>query len=268
MYFTKIRLNGLTAVDLPKVGAQPSDLYILKSADGLGPPEVDVSISKTLNAGGYYQGRRPQSRELVFLVGLNPDYSVGMTAADLRTTMYGMLTPGSSDSVLVEIMNANTVLAQTTGYVKKLEIVPFTKDPSVQITMPCLQQYLEAPALLYVVPATMATPSITNVGTAPEGFHMELIFTAGMSSWTLTHSSGRKMELVYGFVSGDKLIIDTRPGSRGIWVLRGAVLTNIIYTLSADSVWHMFHGGVNNFTASSASFTWGDVYYLPQYWGI
>jgi len=268
MYFTKIRLNGLSSVDLPKVDASPSDLYILKGADGLGPPEVDVSISQTLNAGGHYQGRRPQSRELVFLVGLNPDYSSGMTAADLRTTMYGMLTPGSSDSVLVEVMDTNGTIVQTTAYVSKLEIVPFTKDPAIQITMPCLQQYLQAPSLLYVVPETYATPSINNVGTAPAGFHMEVIFTSDMSSWTLTHSSGRKMTFTYGFLSGDKLIIDTRPGSRGIWVLRNSITTNIIYSLSADSTWHMFHGGTNNFTVSSASFTWGDVYYLPQYWGI
>lgn len=268
MYFTKIRLNGLTSVDLPKVNATAADLYILKSADGLGPPEVDVSISNTLNAGGYYQGRRPQSRELVFLIGLNPDYSSGMTAADLRTTLYGMLTPGSTDSVLVEIMDTNGTIVQTTAYVKKLEIVPFTKDPAVQLTMSCLQQYLQAPDLLYIIPETLATPSMTNIGTAPAGFHMELIFASGMSSWTLTHSSGRKMTFTYGFLSDDKLIIDTRPGSRGIWVLRSGILTNIIYSLSADSSWHMFHGGINNFTVSSAAFAWGDVYYLPQYWGI
>lgn len=268
MYFTKIRLNGLTVVDLPIVDALPSDLYILKSADGLGPPEIDVSIANTLNAGGVYQGRRPQSREIVLQVGLNPNYAAGQTASDLRTSLYGMLTPGYVDNITIEIMNGSTVLVKTTGYVKKLEVVPFTKDPEVQIVIPCLQQYLQAAANLFIAPASKSAPVINNVGTAPAGFHLEVIFTAGLSSWTLSDASGKKMQVTYAFLTNDKLEIDTRPGFRGIWVTRGGVRTNIIYALSSDSVWYMLHGGDNVFSTSSQSFNWGDVYFLPQYWGI
>lgn len=268
MYFTKIRLNGLTSVDLLKVDASPSDLYILKSVDGLGPPEVDVAIANTLNAGGHYQGRRPQNRELVFLIGLNPDYSSGMTASDLRETLYGMLTPGYTDKVVIDVMDTTTVVATIIGYVSRLETVPFSKDPMVQLTMPCLQQYLEASADLYVSPASKSAPVITNVGTAPAGFRMEITLTSGLSSWTLSDATGNKMQITYAFLTNDILKIDTRPGSRGIWVTRSSVTTNIIYALSADSIWYMLYGGANAFTTSSQAFNWTNVYYLPQYWGI
>jgi Phage tail protein len=268
MYFTKIRLNGLSVVDLPIVDAKPSDIYILKNAMGLGPPEVDVSIVNTLNAGGFYQGRRPQPREIVLHIGLNPNYGIDQTASDLRQTLYGMLTPGLTDNVRIDIMNDDIVLANTTGYVKKLEISPFSNTPEVQMTLACLQQYFLAPVPLYLEPPDKANPLIDNVGTAPAGFHMELTFTAAVTNWTLTDPIGTKMHIVYNFASGDTLIIDTRPGNRGIWVRRNSVLTNIIYALSTDSIWYMLHGGDNVFTTSSQAFNWGDLFYLPQYWGI
>lgn len=268
MYFTKIRLNGLSVVDLPIVGALPSDQFILKSADGLGPPEVDVSIADTLHAGGIYQGRRPHSRELVFHIGLNPNYGINQSVSDLRTTLYGMLTPGYIDNVTVSIMNDTAIVAKTTSYVKKLEINPFSKDPEVQLTMSCLQQYFEALSPLYLTIPSKVAPAIDNIGTAPAGFHMEVIFTANHSVWTLSDASGKKMQITYTFITGDKLVIDTRPGHRGIWVVRGGTTTNIIYALSTDSIWYMLHGGNNVFITSSQAFNWDDVYYLPQYWGI
>lgn len=268
MYFTKIRLNGLEVIDLPIVHARPSDLYILKNADGLGPPEVEVSILDTINAGGFYQGRRVHSRELVFLVGLNPTYENNQRVSDLRESLYGLLTPDLAESVKIEIMDEETSLAYTTGYVKKFEVVPFSKTPEVQITMACLQQYWVTPSNLYVELTDKLHPFIENVGTAPAGFHMEVIFSSSVSGWTLMDDFNKKMLFNYTFGAGDILIIDTRPGMRGIWVNKLGVITNIIYTLSADSSWLILHGGKNQFHTNVQLFDWGDVYYLPQFWGI
>ena len=268
MYFTKIRLNGLSVIDFPIVGALPSDPYILKNVDGLGPPEVDVALAKTLNAGAVYQGRRPQTREPVLLIGLNPDFTVGQTVSDLRVNLYGMLTPGYVDRIKLDIMDEDAVLASTTGYLKKFEIVPFSKDPEVQLTIACLDQYLIAPDELYLTPDKLA-PTIDNIGTAPAGFYMEAIFTAPQTEWALFDPNGyTEMRIVYSFLTGDKLIIDTRPGRRGIWVDRGGVKTNIIWALTVQSVWYMLHGGENIFNTTSQTFDWGDVFFLPQYWGV
>ena len=268
MYFTKVRLSGLSAVDLRIIGALPSDPYILKSADGLGPTEVVVSITDTLNAGGVYQGRRPQGREIVLHISLNPDFKVGQTVSDLRTTLYGMLTPGPNESILVQIMNDRDVLMQTVGYVKKLEIVPFTSDPEVQLTIACPKQYFEAPTILYVNPGSQATPIIPNVGTAPTGFHIEFVITLGVRNFTFTDAQGNKMEVLYDFVLGDRLIFDTRPGKRDISLIRSGSTINLLYAFTPESIWHMLYAGDNAFTTSTQVFTWGDVYYMPEYWGI
>ena len=280
MYFTKIRLTGLFTTDLPIVNALPSDRYILKNADGLGPPEVDVIIADTVNAGGVYQSRRTQSRELVITIGLNPDYNVGQTPADLRTELYGLLTPSQEDKVTVTIMDGDTPLANTEGYTKRIEIVPFNKEPEVQVTIACLQQYLLAPANLYIIPGGspgVMPPTgveipfdITNAGTATTGFYMEIVITSPQPQFYIADSFGHKMYITNYFYHGDTLILDTRPGFRGIRYKESGSSTesNIIHSLSSDSTWLMLYGGVNNFIASSYFFSWGNVFYRPQYWGI
>ncbi len=66
MDITKIRIIGLSTVDLPIIGALPSDSYILKAADGLGPPESDVSIASSLEQWGRLSGTSDsQSRNCV-----------------------------------------------------------------------------------------------------------------------------------------------------------------------------------------------------------
>lgn len=268
MKFTKIRLIGLSTIDLPVADAESTDRYILKSAEGLGPPEIDVSIATTLHAGGVYQGRRPQQREPVLQIGLNPDYRTGQTASDLRNSLYGMLTPGHVDAVILQIMDGVDVVAHTKGYVKTLEIVPFAKDPEVQLVLSCLTPYFEAPEIIFVSPGDAAQPSIENVGTAPTGFYMEVNFTGPVSGWSLVDPAGKEMEFLYDFVVNDKLAVDTRPGSRGVWLTRDLVISNLIFALTANSIWPQLYGGDNIFSTSSQGFEWGEVYYYPQYWGI
>jgi len=268
MYFTRIQLRGLTSINLPIVGALPSDPYILKAADGLGPPPVDVAVSQTSIAGGVYRGSKPQSREIVLLIGLNPAFSGGQTVADLRSSLYGMLTPGHRPEMHVDIMQDAAIIATTTGYVAKLEIVPFSKDPQVQLTIACPQPYLQGPTELTIDPGDPSAPEMTNIGTAPSGFQMDITLTATLSFWDLRDASGKYMRVIYPFVPGDFLSFDTRPGSRAVYLYRASVFTNMLPYLDPLSIWYQLHAGLNVFDTSSAFFTWGDVSYRPLYWGI
>ncbi len=268
MDVTKIRLNGLVTIDFPIVVASPSDVYILKAAEGLGPPGVDVSIANSVIQGGVYQGRRPQNREIVMRVGLNPNYALNQTPAELRSTLYGMLTPDASDAVLVRLLNGETVIGMTSGYVSKIEIATFTKEPEVQITIQCVKPYFAGPDLITVVPTTKDLFIIPNEGNAPAGFDVEVTFNSARSTWSLLGFANEKMQFDYAFVNGDVLKFNTRPGWRSIEVVRNGVTTNIIHSLSFDSVWIMLRGGDNTFETDMQVFSWGFVSYTPQFWGL
>lgn len=269
MKFTKVRLIGLYTTELPIEGALPSDPYILKAADGFGPPEIEVMLAKTVVGDPIYQGSKPQDREPVLRIGLNPDHGAGQTASEMRTTLYGLLTPGPTGSITMELVDGDTVVATTPGYAKRLEIAPFSETPEVQLTMACIRPYLDAPNVLYVTPGgSQSAPELTNAGTAPTGFRMEVIFTQALSQWSLTDALGKKMEFNYDFLANDKLAFDTNPGSRGVWLTRDLLTESILSSLMSGSSWLNLHGGVNVFAASSPAFNWGDVYFRPKYWGV
>lgn len=269
MRFTKIRLVGLATTDLHIIGALPSDRYIIKNVDGLGPPEINVTIADTLNAGGVFQSKRPNNREVVLQVGLNPDAYTGQTASDLRATLYGLLTPGADGVVKIQIMNDTVIMGQTTGYVKKLEINPFSKDPEVQITIASTQPYWSAENTLFLDPGgTKLAPTLMNAGTAPTGVHFQIIFTEVTNGWALTDATGKSMTFTGVFQIDDVLTFDTRPGIRTIQRTRTGTTTNLISSLVSGSSWITLYGGLNTFVASSPTYNWGDVYYVPQYWGF
>lgn len=273
MKFTKLRLVGLQTIDLPIKGVVSSiPAYLVKAIDGLGPTEVDVSIAQTLFQGGVYQGRRPQPREIVIRMGLNANFAADKTVEDMRQQLYGLLTPGYSDQILVEVLDGATVMTSNVGWVKKMEIVPFSKEPEVQITIATLDAYLQAPALALTALGGLSksNPQISNAGDAPSGFHMELTFNISQpSGWTLSDEFGlKKMQFARSFSSGDKLIFDTEPGQRQITVIRSGTPINFIGSLTADSTWFTLHGGANNFVTSNINFTWNLVSHWPQFWGV
>lgn len=265
MLFTKIRLAGKTNVDLPIVGALPSDTYILKDASGLGPPDVIVTIMN-----GVYQSSLPSDRELVFRVGLNPNYGVNQTAEQLRTELYKLLVTGYGKSISVQIMNDNAVKAKADGYVRKIEIVPFSKEPEVQITFASINSYLVAPNAEVVVPAGISTFQVINVGTARTGFRAEFNITGTINDFTLTSTDEPDLYMIIdgALISGDILVIDTRSRYREISMVRDGDYTNRIGDLMPDSSWLDLDEGLNTFDTSSNKFTWGSVTFTPQYWGV
>lgn len=279
MEFTKIRLSGLTNVDLPIVGALPTDAYILKAADGLGPPEIDVSIARTPEMGAVYQGRQSQGREIVLRVGLNPDYSTDQTPSDLRVTLYGMLTSGPSDEFKIQLYNGSTFVVETQGYVKRFETVPFAKDPEVQITFACINPYLEGTEVTLSLPNDEDDLSLTYEGTAPAGVNISVWFdtlVGGVDGFWVENDAGQRAEiLTHSFLTGDRVQFDSRVGQRNVWRTRSGTTSTLLQFLDSASVWFQLHPGVNTFHVDSDDSTWNaglvlspSLTYKPQYWGI
>lgn len=289
MKFTKIRFVGPTNVDFPIEGATPEGPYVLKGADGVGPSEIDIAVAPTLLEGGVYQGRRPANKEPVFRVGLQPDWDVGQTAGELRSELYGLLTPRFGKPIKLQFMDGATVVAQAEGHVSKMEVAAFAKDPEVQITFPTFKPYFYAPASINTTPIKTVNGSLTdfevnNIGTAPSGFWMGMTFTAAVAAGTgviLTDDAadGESMAIMRAFSTGDTLIIDTRAGSRGVWrIPSGGSKASILNDLDEDSPWMQLHGGVNTLHVNNTSFDWytdtapnpdlGPFAHLPAYWGV
>ncbi len=178
-----------------------------------------------------------------------------------------MLTPDAADAIPVKLMNGDTIVAVTFGYVSNLEIATFTKEPEVQITIACTEPYFSSPDPVTLVPNTKSAFIIPNEGSAPTGFEVEVTFASARSTWTVQGLGIEKMTFDYAFLSGDKLKFNTNPGRRFIEVVRGGNTTNIVHSLSPESVWLMLRGGDNAFTTDKQIFDWNFISYKPKYWG-
>lgn len=277
-----LRFIGASSVDFPIFGADPSGPFVLKGSDGLGPVEVTVKMGKTVLEKAVYQGKSPALRQIIATVALQPNWDVGQTAEELRTILYGLLTPKYGQMVRCEIVNGGVVQAFAQGQISKMEPSIFTKDPAVQITLNCDYGYLLAPSSVVQEPVQSTVGGlrafdVENVGTAPSGFKMGAILRANVgTSLVLADDNplGQKFKVDgINWVSGDKFLIDTRPGSRGVWrgPAGGAYVTVLNNMDASVSEWMTLYGGDNRFTLNTTAFDWDPAYkfaHQPAFWGI
>lgn len=277
-----LRFTGSSVVNFPIMGADPSGPFVLKGADGLGPVEVTVRMGKTVLEKAIYQGKSPTLRQVIAVVGLQPNWDVGQTAEELRTTLYGLLTPRYGQLVRMEVVSDGVVQAFAQGQISKMEPALFTKDPAVQITLDCDYGYLLAPATVSQTPAQSSVGGIRgftvdNDGTAPAGFKAGFILRANVGTSLVLKDDnplGMKFQVDgINWVSGDRFVIDTRPGSRGVWrgPAGGALVSALNNMNAAVSEWMYLYPGDNLLTLNTTAFDWDPAFnfaHQPAYWGV
>ena len=282
MKMNLLRFIGASSVDFPILGADASGPFVLKGAEGLGPPEVSVRMSRTVLEKAVYQGKSANLRQIIVLLGLQPNWDVGQTAEELRTELYSLLTPRYGQMVRAEVVNDGVVQAYAQGHISKMEPAMFTKDPAVQVTLECDYPYLLDPTTVTQAPAQTDAGGIrafvvANQGTAPAGFKagFDLMANVG-TSLVLSDESplGQKIQIDgINWLAGDRFVVDTRPGSRGLW--RGAgggALVSVLNNLNASvSEWIHLYGGDNRLLLNTTVFDWSPAHnfsHQPAYWGV
>lgn len=264
MKLSKIVLVGSGNITLNIDGALPSDNYIFKGADGLGPTEVDVSMSK-----GIIQGRRPRPRQMVFRIGVNPNHAANQSVSDLRDKVYGLLTSSLDGQILVSLYQESSPYCFTKGAVSKIEVVYFDEEPVVQVTVDCFDSYFTSVENVLIIGPSRFNFVANNIGTERTGFEFSIMFTAPTSQnfWKMS-GGGRYMEFLYPFITGDVLSFGTDEDERYIYLDRSGTRTNLIESLAAGSDWLELKPGANSFTFTPLDFTILEFLYVPKYIGV
>lgn len=282
MKMDKLRFIGASSVDLPLMGATPSGPFVLKGAEGLGPPEISVRMARTVLEKAVYQGKSASLRQIIAVAGLQPNWDIGQTAEELRTQLYSLLSPKNGSMVRAEIISAGVVQGYAQGQLSKFETALFTQDPAVQIVLDCDYPYFLHPTTITQQPAPSLVNGalefeVANVGTAPSGFRAGFVLGANVGT-TLAMSGenpfGPRFQIDgINWVTGDRFVIDTRAGSRGVWRgPAGGALVSVLNNMNAQvSEWLQLHGGNNKLRLGTTAFSWDSAYkfqHQPAYWGV
>lgn len=278
MRLTNVRLVGLNVIDFKLTNPSPTDPYVIKNIDGLGPTDIDVTISNALQTEGFYRHSMPHNRELIFRVKLNPNYDVDKTISDLRTGMYGLMEGDVSGGVSIQFMEGNVRVALATAYVKRFEVLVFTKDPEVQITFACTGAHFVAPDYITLT-STINTIKTVTPGTARVPMVLKVRVKTAVPSMAVrrffsTIPDPQEFFVLkdVGFLAGDIVTIDTTPGQRDVILYRGSTSRGLIGHVTPESEWPWLDPVLQNevyLTGTGASdVTLQELKYKPRYWGF
>lgn len=272
--FTSHLLDGIDDTAYAKAQADNDDKYFVKSITGLGPPDRNVAIASTAS-GGKFQGVTSEDREVVALIGLNPDWDAGESPKILRDNLYTMLYPGYDPRVDIVLAAGIFPIAHEYAYVSKFEEGRFEKDPVVQITFTCLNPTFRAISSISYDPSELSetAPDVYNVGTAETGFQFAVKFTDDLNGWFIkqAENQGIGMEFDMTFHDGDVLAVSTIPGQKYVhWNKHRGKVQNKLGILTNSSEWIQLHPGHNHFVVPKKVGKWdwkGQLTFLPHYAG-
>ncbi|WKW86817.1 minor tail protein [Gordonia phage Conley] len=283
MKFDQIVLTGTKSITLFDLKTPRSTPYTAKTIDGLDPTDIDVTLAQASSGAGIYIGRREQLREMTFNVYLNPDYSIGQTPDLLREELY-LMNPVNDDlSLDLRLMLEGVEVAMTPVYIKRTEAVAFSKDTIVQLVLASTSGTFKkrTPITDPDPELDMVHPVFHNAGSAMSGFRIELdiLTTVNRIGFLMTNPNNEMwLEKVSTYpdmlLAGDRLIIDTNIGQRGVWRVRAGVTDSLMSSLPATSTWLTLYPGDNVLEVvtdpgpNATSFNWVKYEHQPKYRGV
>jgi hypothetical protein len=273
---TRIDVDSENAFYVPILGASPKDSLLLRTVDGLSPPDVDLFIGDYARDGGFYQGRRVAKRNVVFTFDLNPNPALGETVAGLRELLYKAFVDPlvDADYIKINLLDDEGRTRYLVGYTEKFETDIFSVDTVCQISIVCPDPYLrEDTKTVLTDPTGWVSVPFAYTGTAETGFEVEIVITAPTSTLTL-ENNGRTMIIDRNFFAGDVVSINTNRGSRSLTVTHpGSPAEPLIASLSPLSPWLELHSQSNvmkvyGSTESDIVAAVRTLAYTQAYWGI
>jgi tail protein len=267
-------LEGLDDSSFNKALADNEDKYYVKTVTGLEPPEREVAIARTAS-GGKFQGVTSVDREVVVLIGLNPDWEAGETPKILRDNLYTMLFTGYDPRVDIQLNAGPFPVAHEFAYVTKFEAAIFDANPAVQITFTCLNPTFRAFSKASYAPGDLSekAPDVYNYGTAETGFQFAVKFSGTMNGWYIKQAGNQSVGMVFDmtFHDGDLLSVSTIPGQKYVhWRKHRGKVQNKLSILTGGSEWIQLHPGHNHFVVPKKTSAWdwnGKLTFLPQFAG-
>lgn len=248
--------------------------FIVQDIEGLDPVKATLVSSSFANMDGeQYQSARREKRNLVFTLGLDPDF-ISQTVRSLRSRLYGHFMPKSN--VNFRFFSDDFPTVDISGRVESFETPLFTKDPEAKLSLICFNPdfYDSNPVLIdRTTTADSTETEINYVGTVESGIIFRIAVNRTIIGFTIFNrpadNSIRALEFLAPLIAGDVIEINTAVGSKGATLTRSGIATSILYGVSPYSSWIEMMPGINNFrvVVSGAPIPY-TIEYTTKYGGL
>lgn len=250
MTLNKVEVRTEQGALLPLPLEDISAGYLVQNIDGLDPvPANMVSSSYARLDGEQFQSARREKRNIVFQLGLEPDYS-SLTVRQLRNQLYKFFMPRSVANLRFFTDDFPTV--DIVGRVESFDCPMFVKDPVATVSMLAYDPDFFEPTPISLSGSTTAGTGVSTIdytGTVDTGILFRLNVNRSISGFTIYHQpvgeQVQTMTVSGNFLSGDIVEISTVPGNKYATVTRGGVLSSVLYTVSPYAIWTRLKTGSN-----------------------
>lgn len=252
--------------------------YILVASTGLGPPEELTPAVQDFHMFGAQAGTAnvhmvSERREVVFRVGLNPNFGSEQSYSSLRDEIYKLIASDSQGYVTLELLNGNTLVAYAVGRFGRVEATHFVEQPELQVTI-----RFEKENVVFRGDETIVAPSFGNSplalvyeGTAPTPMKIKSSFYGNRNDWYIRDIIGPNWTfmVIYDFLTGDELEVDTDSTNFHVLLTRNSVTTEITqHVVAGEAFVPLIYPGVNNYDWPNSGYAIDEISYLNRYWGI
>lgn len=254
--------------------SEVSSGIIVKDIQGLGPVKATiVSTSAPGHTGDIYMASKREARDLVFSLGLEPDY-ISEMPQDVRSRLYDFFM--SNTWVDLTFVDSVKNPVNITGLVESCEPDIFSQEPAMNVSVRCFDSDFVDPSIQAVYGFTTTSPvgqTITYNGSVETGVQFQLTVDRDIDEFTLYHTlpngESRQLDFAWPLHAGDNLRIDSQYGKKGVTLTRGGADTSLLYAMSPQSSWIEFQKGDNIFRAyaEGAAIPY-DLAYYNRYGGL
>lgn len=252
-----------------KIELTNNDAYVIKSIDGLDPPDALLNLYKVAGVDGTsYNSATLDNRQIILTIAINDP------AEDNRNALYKYF-QAKRPSRLYFSDDTKEVYAE--GYVQNITIPLFEQKQLFQVTMICNDPYLHYATPLeysfgdgteglfefpFSIPSGGIEFSVAESGhdfivNNPDGecgLIIKFLASGSVSNPRLYHGdSDEFIGVTTSMQSGDEIVINTRVGAKSIQRIRGTSVTNLISSRMSGSSWIRLFQGDNSFSLSATS---------------
>lgn len=231
---------------------QDESSYQVASIEGLDPGKAALVATSTAGQDGetYQSGKRP-ARNIKIKLDFDPDFAP-KSYGDLRNDLYAWFMPKAR--ITMRYFLSTGLYVDIDGIVESMDSPLFVDDPDATISIMCYQPDFIDGRLITVNGFTVDDSESTDIvypGTVEAGMVLTLNFNRAETDFSIYNldeeGNQQRFDFSGALLNGDKLVISSLRGNKGVTLTRATVSSSYLYGRTAQSDWIQFVNGINHF---------------------